>query len=213
MRTWLLSSLLGANRRETLIALSLFFVLLAALWWLLPTRKAGEEGSRYHHAAALDPYEKAGVTEFKEGQRSPGFSLKNLQGRTSTLKDYDGKLVVLNFWATWCTPCEAEMPTLENLWVRYRDRGLVVVGVTVDRGGPRSIIEPYVKGKKLTFPILLDPDMSTAQAWRVTGIPATFLIKPTGEVAGVAYGAREWDSNEMAALLETLLPGAAHHQP
>lgn len=213
MRAWEPHRFLGTNRRETLTALSLFLALVGALWWFLPTRKAGEEGSQYHHTTALDPYEKAGVTEFKEGQRGPGFSLKSLDGKTVTLKDYEGKLVVLNFWATWCTPCEVEMPTLENLWVRYRDRGLVVVGVTVDRGGPRSIIEPYVKGKKLTFPILLDPDMSTAQAWRVTGIPATFLVRPTGEVAGVAHGPREWDSKEMAALLETLLPGAAHHQP
>jgi len=213
MRAWVPSSLLGANRRETLMALGLFFVLLAGLWWLLPIRKAGEEGSRYHHAQTLDPYEKAGVTEFKEGQRGPGLSLKSLDGKTVTLNDYEGKLVVLNFWATWCTPCEVEMPTLENLWVRHRDRGLVVVGVTVDRGGPRSIIDPYVRGKKLTFPILLDPDMSTARAWRVTGIPATFLVKPTGEVAGVAHGAREWDSKEMVALLETLFPRPAHHQP
>ena len=210
MRAWVPSSLLGANRRETLIALSLFFVLLAALWWILPTRKAGEEGSRYHHAVTLDPYEKAGVIEFKEGQRGPGFTLQSLDGKTVTLNDYEGKLVVVNFWATWCTPCELEMPTLENLWVRHRDRGLVVVGVTVDRGGPRAIIEPYVRGKKLTFPILLDPDMSTARAWRVTGIPATFLVRPTGEVAGVAHGPREWDSREMVALLETLLPSAPH---
>lgn len=210
MRAWVPSSLLGANRRETLIALSLFFVLLAALWWILPTRKAGEEGSRYHYAPALDPYERAGVIEFKEGQRGPGFSLQSLEGKTVTLNDYEGKLVVVNFWATWCTPCELEMPTLENLWARYRDRGLMVVGVTVDRGGPRSLIEPYVRGKKLTFPILLDPDMSTARAWRVTGIPATFLVRPTGEVAGAAHGPREWDSREMVALLETLLPSAPH---
>ena len=209
MRAWHPHHLLGGNRRETLVTLGLFAVLLGGLWWLLPTRRAGEEGSRFHHAAVLDPFERAGIVEFKEGQRGPGLSLESLDGRTVTLNAYEGKLVVVNFWATWCTPCEVEMPALQNLWVRYRDRGLVVVGVSVDRGGPRSLIEPYVRGKKLTFPILLDPDLKTAGAWRVTGIPATFLLRPTGEVAGAAHGPREWDGKEMTALLETLLPGAS----
>ena len=101
------------------------------------------------------------------------------------------------------------MPTLESLWQKLRGRGLVVLGVNVDRGAPRSLIEPYVRGKQLTFPILLDPDMATVQAWRVTGLPATFLVRPNGAVAGAAQGLREWDSKEMVALLETLLPGAS----
>lgn len=209
MRAWARHQLPGRARRETWVALGLFLILLGALWWALPTRRAGEPESRLRPAAGLDLYERAGVVEFTEGQRGRGFSLESLAGGTVSLSDYAGKRVVLNFWATWCTPCEVEMPTLENLWVRYRERGLVVVGVSVDRGGPRSLIEPFVRGKKLTFPILLDPDMRTAEAWRVTAIPATFLVKPNGEVAGVAYGAREWDSREMVTLLESLLPPAA----
>lgn len=213
MRAWVSHSVLGANRREMLATLGLFLVLLGALWWLLPTRKPGEEGGRYHAATVLDLFERAGVVEFKEGQRGPRLTLESLEGRTVSLKDYEGTLAVVNFWATWCTPCEIEMPALENLWARYRERGLVVLGVTVDRGGPRSIIEPYVKGKGLTFPILLDPDMSAARTWRVTGIPTTFLVKPNGEVAGVAHGPREWDGKEMVALLETLLPPARRPAP
>jgi peroxiredoxin len=207
MRVWSLY-VLGGSRRETLLRLGLFLALLAGLWWFLPMRRAGDEASRYHHARPLDPWEKAGVTEFKEGQRGPALALKGLEGKTVSLNDYEGKLVVVNFWATWCTPCEVEMPTLESLWQKLRKRGLVVLGVNVDRGAPRSLIEPYVRGKKLTFPVLLDPEMSTAVAWRVTGLPATFLVRPSGEVAGVAYGLREWDSAEMLALLETLLPSA-----
>ena len=98
------------------------------------------------------------------------------------------------------------MPTLERLWQDYRARGLVVLGVSVDRGAPRSLLDPYLKHLQLTFPILLDPDLKTSAAWRVTGLPATFIVKPGGEVAGMAVGAREWDSAEMRALLETLLP-------
>jgi len=102
------------------------------------------------------------------------------------------------------------MPTLEALWRRYRDRGLVVLGVAVDRGAPRALLDPYVKGLALTFPILLDADMAASRAWRVHGLPATFVVRPGGEAVGMAMGAREWDSAEMRALLERFLPGAHH---
>ncbi|OGK95619.1 MAG: hypothetical protein A3I14_04630 [Candidatus Rokubacteria bacterium RIFCSPLOWO2_02_FULL_73_56] len=148
------------------------------------------------------------MTELTEGQRAPGFSLERLDGGRASLAEHRDKLVVLNFWATWCTPCTVEMPTLEALWRAYRERGLVVLGVSVDRGAPRGLLEPYVANLGLTFPILLDPDLRTAQAWRVTGLPATFIVRPGGEAAGMAVGAREWDSAPMRALLEPLLPGA-----
>lgn len=214
MRGWGSTVLLGESRRGKLVRVAALLILAGALMWLLPIRRPGEEASRYHHPPAeLDLFERAGVVELKEGQRSPAFRLATLDGGSATLGDYSGKLVVVNFWATWCTPCEVEMPTLESLWQKLRGRGLVVLGVNLDRGAPRSLIEPYVRGKKLSFPILLDPDMATAQAWRVTGLPATFLVRPSGEVTGVAYGLREWDSKEMLALLETLLPGAAPATP
>jgi peroxiredoxin len=147
------------------------------------------------------------VTEFTEGQRGPTLRLTRFpDGAAVALEAFADKLVVLNFWATWCTPCTVEMPTLEGLWQEYRGRGLVVIGVSVDRGAPRAVLEPYIRHHGLTFPILLDPDSRAAGAWRVTGIPATFLVRPGGEVAGMAAGAREWNSREMRALIETLLP-------
>ena len=207
--------LTGKNRRVTLVRVALAIAVIGGLVWALPVRRAGQEGG--HHAAhapgapSLDLFEKAGVTEFKEGQRGPGLRLAALDGRQASLQDWRDKAIVLNFWATWCQPCTLEMPTLEALWRGYRERGLVVVGVSVDRGAPRALLDPYLKNLGLTFPILLDPDAATAGAWRVTGIPATFLIRPGGDVVGVAVGAREWNSNEMRALVDTLLPtGHAH---
>ena len=155
---------------------------------------------------SLDAYERAGVTELKEGQHGPPFRLESLDHRVAGLEDFKGRVVVLNFWATWCQPCTAEMPTLEKLWRAYRNRGLTVLGVTVDRGAPRDLIDPYVRNLDLTFPILLDADLKVAGAWRVTGLPATFIVTPGGEVTGFVVGAREWDSAEMRARIETLLP-------
>jgi peroxiredoxin len=204
------SSLAGASPRDTLLRAGLAVVLVGALVWFLPVRRPGEDTG--HHAgqaaSALDPFEKAGVTEFNEGQRAPALALRTLPGSRAALHDFRERLVVLNFWATWCQPCTLEMPTLEALAQEYRDRGLVVLGVSVDRGAPLAVISPYVKNMRLTFPILLDPDMAAATAWRVTALPATFLVRPGGEVAGVAVGAREWNSDEMKALIERLLPGA-----
>jgi peroxiredoxin len=208
------SSLIGVGRRETLARAALAVLLLGGLFWALPQRRPAEEGGHHarHAEPALDPFEKAGVHELTEGQRGLPFRLATLDGRTASLADHADKLVVLNFWATWCQPCALEMPTLEALWREYRTRGLVVLGVSVDRGAPRALIEPYVRNATLTFPILLDPALQTSAAWRVTGLPATFLVRPGGEVVGIAIGPREWNSGPMRALVERWLPGAHGHE-
>ncbi len=212
MKSWASDAIFGASRRQTLIRAGLAVVILGGVVWVLPVRRPGQDGG--HHGAAtqvLDPFEKAGVVELKEGQQAPGFALLTLDGGRVSLTDHRDKLVVLNFWATWCQPCTVEMPSLEALWRRHRDRGLVVVGVSVDRGAPRALLEPYVRNLKLTFPILLDPDSKTSDRWRVTALPATFLVRPGGEVAGMAMGAREWNSDEMRALVARLLPHPRAH--
>ena len=206
-------AIFGASRRQSLIRASLAVVILGGVVWVLPVRRPGQDGG--HHGAAtpvLDPFEKAGVVELKEGQPAPGVTLLTLDGGGASLTDHRDKLVVLNFWATWCQPCTVEMPSLEALWQRYRDRGLIVVAVSVDRGAPKALLEPYVRNLKLTFPILLDPDSKTSDRWRVTALPATFLVRPGGEVAGMAMGAREWNSHEMRALVERLLPHSRAHR-
>ena len=213
MKSWASDAIFGASRRQSLIRASLAVVILGGVVWVLPVRRPGQDGG--HHGAAtqvLDPFEKAGVVELKEGQQAPGFTLLTLDGGRASLTDHRDKLVVLNFWATWCQPCTVEMPSLEALWLRYRDRGLIVVGVSVDRGAPRALLEPYVRTLKLTFPILLDPDSKTSDRWRVTALPATFLVRPGGEVAGMAMGARAWNSDEMRALVERLLPHSQAHR-
>jgi len=212
VKSWASDTIFGATRRQSLVRAGLAIGILGAFLWFLPVRRPGEEGG--HHGAAaprVDLFEKAGVVELKEGQPAPGFSLATLDGGMASPADHRDKLVILNFWATWCQPCTLEMPSLEALWSRYRDRGLVIIAVSVDRGAPLGLLQPYVRNLKLTFPILLDPDAKTSQRWRVTAIPATFIVRPGGDVAGMVTGAREWNSNEMRALVERLLPhGQAH---
>src|SRR5882762_6978043 len=215
MRSWASSTVFAAGRRGSLVRTGIAVVLLGAVLWVLPVRRPSEDAGHHTHAArSLDPFEKAGVSELTEGQRAPAFTLATLDGGRVSLADHRDKLVVLNFWATWCQPCTLEMPTLEALWRGYRDRGLVVIGVSVDRAAPKMLLEPYTRNLKLTFPILLDPDSKTSDRWRVTALPATFLVRPGGkgesEVVGMAIGAREWNSETMRALVDHLLAGHGH---
>jgi peroxiredoxin len=193
--------------RQQVVRVVVAVVLVGGLLWLLPVRRPGEESG--HHAEPaehLDAFERAGVVELREGHRTPALSLPTLAGGTASLNEHADKLVLVNFWATWCQPCTAEMPTLESLWREYRGRGLVVLAVSVDRGAPRPLLEPYVSRLGLSFPILLDADQRASSAWRVSSLPATFVIRPGGEAVGLAFGAREWDSAEMRTLLARFLP-------
>src|SRR6267143_705817 len=207
MRSWASSTVFAAGRRGSLVRTGIAVVLLGAVLWVLPVRRPGEDAGHHTHAARpLDPFEKAGVSELTEGQRAPAFTLATLDGGRASLADHRDKLVVLNFWATWCQPCTLEMPTLEALWRQYQSRGLVVLGVSMDRGAPRPLLDPYVSRLGLTFPILLDADLTASQAWRVSSLPATFVVRPGGNAVALAFGAREWNSAEMRAVLEGLLP-------
>jgi peroxiredoxin len=212
MRAWASSFSLGSGGRAHLVRVVLAVVLVGFVVWALPVRRAGQDGG--HHAAhvvELDAFERAGVTELREGHATPALRLPRLDGGVTALSDHRDKLVIVNFWATWCQPCLTEMPTLEALWQEYRNRGLIVLGVSVDRDAPRPLLDPYVGRLGLTFPVLLDAELKAAQAWRVTGLPATFLVRPGGDAVGMAFGAREWNSAEMRELIEPMLPHRQKH--
>jgi len=206
VKSWASSALAGGNRRQQLVRVALGVALLGVLLWALPTRRAGEQGGHHAEHARLDPFERAGLIELKDRHRTPPLRLPRLDGGLTTLAEHGDKLVLVNFWATWCQPCTLEMPTLEALWKEYRARGLVVLGVSLDRGAPRPLLHPYVGRLGLTFPILLDADLAASQAWRVASLPATFVVRPGGDAVALAFGAREWNSAEMRAVLEPLLP-------
>jgi peroxiredoxin len=201
---FMLAAILGASRRAAWLIAALAIIVLGGVLALVAFRR---EDGRHHATSSLDAFERAGIVELKEGQPAPALALATLDGSRASLAEHRDKLVVLNFWATWCHPCAAEMPSLEALWRRHREHGLIVLAVSVDRGSPRGLLEPYVRHLRLTFPILLDPDSKISDGWRVTALPATFLIRPGGDVAGMVVGAREWDSAEMMALVAQLLTG------
>lgn len=131
------------------------------------------------------------------------FSLPMTEGRTFKLSEYRGKTVFVNFWATWCPPCREEMPAMEKLWLHYRERGLVVVAISVDRDP--IVVAPFVKQAKFTFPIVLDPKMQAATAYGVRALPSSFLVDRNGYMTALALGPRMWDGEAAYAVMEGMV--------
>jgi len=134
---------------------------------------------------------------------APNFSLADIAGKTTRLKDFRGRMVFLNFFATWCVPCRDEMPAMDRLYQTYKDKGLVVLAVDV-REGPK-VIQAFAQELKLSFPMLMDTDASVAHAYGIRPVPATYLVGRDGTVMWRAFGSREWDSKSARQYFSSLL--------
>ena len=120
------------------------------------------------------------------GKPAPDFTLKDLDGNTVSLSDFRGKVVFLNFWATWCPPCRAEMPDIEALHRQYRDQGVVVLGVDLREG--EGTVRTYVEGGGYTWTFLLDKTGQVGTQYRVSAIPTSYFIDSEGIIRAVAIG-------------------------
>ena len=137
------------------------------------------------------------------GGATPALSLRDLDGKEHKLADYKGKVVVLNFWATWCDPCREEMPAMQRLQERLAGK-LVVLAVDYGEGPPR--IKDFLKKVPVRFTVLLDRDTSAATAWKVKVLPTTLVIDPDQKVRYVAVGDVGWDTQAVEEQMRTLLP-------
>lgn len=119
------------------------------------------------------------------------FTAHPVNGASPRLEDYLGRYVLLNFWATWCKPCQEEMPALEALYREVGPERLVVVAVSMQE--EVSKVRKYIEDSDYTFPVLADPDGAVSRLYGVNSIPLTYLIDPGGEIVGRALGPREWN--------------------
>mgnify|MGYP005864595621 CR=1 FL=1 len=122
----------------------------------------------------------------QQGDVAPDFSLPTLDGGATSLRDYRGRVVLLNFWLTWCGPCRAEMPDMQVVYEELRDRGFVVVGV--NGGESRDKVEGFAQEFGLTFPILVDEERGVTSRYGVRGYPTTFIIDGDGVIQQVIVG-------------------------
>jgi peroxiredoxin len=121
---------------------------------------------------------------------------------TFRLSEHRGRLVMVNFWATWCPPCLEEMPALERLYRQHRESGFVLVAVSVDTDP--SKVGHFVTAHRLTFPVGLDPKTRVAELYGVRALPSTFLIDREGNLTALALGPRAWDGDASHSLVEAL---------
>ena len=134
---------------------------------------------------------------------APALQAQDLNGVPHTLADFRGKVVLLNFWASWCPPCLREMPSMERLRLKMAGRPLVIVAL--DSAETRDEVNAYLAKMPLGFPVLLDPDGSNTRRWKVFALPSSFLLDAEGRVRYILTGPTEWDEGEALRLLESLL--------
>ena len=135
---------------------------------------------------------------------APEFALKDAQGKTVSLADYKGKVVLLNFWATWCGPCKIEIPWFIEFEQKYKDRGFAVIGVSMDEDG-WDAVKPYLEKNRINYRVLLGDDKIAEAYGGVENLPTTFTIDDQGRIAGTHIGlvSKSDYENEIRQLLDT----------
>lgn len=141
--------------------------------------------------------------EARPATTAPELKAQDLAGAPKTLADYRGKVVLLNFWASWCPPCLREIPSMERLRIRMAGRPLAIVAL--DSAETQEDVSAFLSTMKPGFPVLLDPDGSNTRRWKVFALPTTFLLDAEGRVRYVLTGPTEWDEGEALAVIESLL--------
>jgi len=142
----------------------------------------------------------------EQGSRAPDFRAKVLgTNQYKTLADYKGKVVLLNVWATWCAPCQAEIPSLERLYKAYGDSGLKLVAVSIDDYVSEDSIRAFARNFGVTFEILHDSTHAIERAYQTTGYPESFVIGPDGTIRKKWIGPDDWSSQGNRALFAQLL--------
>jgi thiol-disulfide isomerase/thioredoxin len=151
------------------------------------------------------------VTPWPARRPTPDLSANDLNGQAWRLADLRGRVVLINFWASWCAPCLAEMPSLATLADAYGPQRLVVLAVNVKE--PRATVQRFILRQHLSLPVLPDPEGQIARAWGVKIFPSTLLVAADGHVAGLLRGEFDWQSPAATALLAPLLAKTGQSGP
>ena len=145
----------------------------------------------------------AELRETDEPLDSPLLELQDEEGEVHRLQNYQGQVLVVNFWASWCTPCVRELPGLNRLRKEFGDQPFEILGVNVAE--PPNRLKRFLKRNPIDFPILYDRESEAFYAWNVKGLPTSFVIDREGRIRYLVRGAMEWDDAETISIIESLL--------
>jgi len=145
-----------------------------------------------------------GLTKLTQVHQAADFILTDLDSKLHRLSDSRGHVVIVNFWATWCPPCRAEMPSLQSAWEQLKKQGIQVLGIDV--GEDEETIFQFTANYPVEFPLLLDKNSRVINQWGVVGLPTTFVINPEGQIIYRAIGGRKWDDPALLQRISALQP-------
>lgn len=157
------------------------------------------------HAYGIDKklLNAAGIQELK--QEAPDFTIVDIDGKKTNLKDYRGKVVMIHIWATWCKPCKDEFPLFENVYRKFKDKDFVFLPIAIDQNASREEAASLAKKLGASFSIYLAREGNITDRYWTWGVPVTYFIDKKGWIAGRAIGPRDWGSNSVINLIDAML--------
>jgi len=153
--------------------------------------------------AVIKAFEGTGIQVVSEGIDPIDFTLPLLDGTKINLSQYKGKVVFLNFWATWCGPCRSEMPSMETVYQRLKNRGFEILAVNL--GDSRGKVSEFMNEYKLNFPAVLDEKSLTGSQYSIRAIPTTYIIDRRGLIIARLVGSTNWNTPKIITALEAVL--------
>lgn len=144
------------------------------------------------------------ATAAAEGAMAPDFSVKDLGGKEIKLSSLKGKVVMVNFWATWCPPCKEEIPSMMKLNKSMEGKPFQMLAVSIDEGG-KADVEKYFKSSGNSLPACLDSDGAVSKSYGITGVPETFIVDKSGKIQKKIVGGMDWNSAEVLSYMNELL--------
>jgi len=178
-------------------------LLIIALGLMLPFAACSQTNDRNISDDVRKALTDARITVLNRAAEPDDFTLPSLNGTRFTLSEHKGKVIFLNFWATWCPPCRAEMPSMEALYQKFKDKEFDMIAVNIQENN--NDVSAFMRQLNLTFPVVMDSRGLVSGMYAIRSIPTTFIIDKRGLVVGRVIGAIDWNSPAVIAAFEVLL--------